>query len=42
MMTKMCTIEGCQKPVFARGYCQRHYTRWYKYADTYNEIYKTA
>jgi len=37
MMTKMirvkCQINHCSKPVFARGYCQQHYTRFYKYGD---------
>lgn len=30
---KACTIEGCDKPVRARGWCAKHYTRWHKYGD---------
>lgn len=25
-----CDVEGCDRPFYARGWCQRHYTRWYK------------
>lgn len=28
-----CTIEGCDKPVKARGWCIKHYTRWKRYRD---------
>jgi hypothetical protein len=24
----MCSIEGCEKPLVARGYCGMHYRRW--------------
>ncbi len=24
----MCSIDGCERPIFARGWCQRHYTAW--------------
>lgn len=28
-----CSIEGCGNKVFAKGWCSKHYTRWYKYGD---------
>lgn len=28
-----CTIEGCNGPCVGRGYCIKHYKRWYKYGD---------
>lgn len=30
---KTCSIDGCAKPVFARGWCSAHYTKWKKYGD---------
>jgi hypothetical protein len=24
-----CSIEECGKPVYGRGWCQKHYMRWY-------------
>jgi hypothetical protein len=30
----MCSIEGCEKPIFARGWCHMHWTRWRRYGDT--------
>jgi hypothetical protein len=27
-MTKICTVEGCTNAVWARGWCNKHYTRW--------------
>lgn len=32
--TRTCTIDGCVKPVFARGWCQMHYRRWAVHGDT--------
>lgn len=29
----ICSIESCNKPVVARGWCNRHYKRWIKYGD---------
>ena len=26
-----CKLEGCEKPCFGYGYCNRHYTRFKKY-----------
>lgn len=28
-----CTIDGCARPVFARGWCTPHYKRWYRHGD---------
>lgn len=25
-----CLIEGCEHPSFSRGYCRKHYARWYR------------
>lgn len=27
---KLCSVEGCSKPVKARGWCAMHYDRWWK------------
>lgn len=29
----LCKIDGCGKPVKARGWCGAHYTRWYNHGD---------
>lgn len=29
----VCTIEGCDRDVVARGWCRRHYARWYTKGD---------
>lgn len=26
-----CSIEGCHKPVLARGWCNTHYNHWHRY-----------
>lgn len=28
-----CSVEGCDKPVDARGWCKKHVTRWYRTGD---------
>lgn len=28
-----CSIENCDRPAFAKGWCQRHYTRISRYGD---------
>lgn len=30
-----CAVEGCDKPVNAKGWCQGHYRRWNKYGDVF-------
>ena len=30
---KACCIEGCGRPVLARGWCVKHYNRWAKHGD---------
>lgn len=35
-MTKVapeCSIDGCSRPVQARGWCRRHYGAWYRNGD---------
>lgn len=29
----VCTIDGCEKPTIARGWCTNHYAKWRKYGD---------
>jgi hypothetical protein len=31
----MCSVEGCNKKAVCRGWCNRHYQKWYKYGDPY-------
>jgi hypothetical protein len=31
---KKCTIEGCDKPHFGRGWCRKHYARWERLGTT--------
>jgi len=30
---RLCTAEGCDKPVHGRNWCQTHYDRWRKHGD---------
>ena len=30
---KVCSIDGCDGAVRARGWCTRHYCRWRKHGD---------
>ena len=32
-VTKKCTIEGCENRHNAKGYCNKHYSRWKNYGD---------
>lgn len=31
--TRTCSIDGCTKPVIARGWCTAHWTRWKRHGD---------
>lgn len=31
--TRTCSVEGCDGEVACRGWCQRHYDRWYRKGD---------
>jgi hypothetical protein len=33
MDERTCTVDGCQRPVYARGWCNPHYQRWRKHGD---------
>jgi hypothetical protein len=28
-----CTIDGCERPHYGRGWCNMHYTRWRTHGD---------
>ena len=32
-MKHICSIDGCETPVLARGWCNKHYARWRNYGD---------
>jgi hypothetical protein len=32
-VANICSVEGCKKPLRARGYCLLHYTHYMKYGD---------
>lgn len=32
-MPKHCSIDGCERPFYARGWCTMHYWRWYRNDD---------
>lgn len=33
MPKRTCSIESCESPVVGRGWCRKHYLRWYKTGD---------
>lgn len=33
MANGTCSIDGCDRPVLARGWCNRHYLRWRNHGD---------
>lgn len=32
-MKPTCSIEGCDRPIVARGWCSAHYNRWHRHGD---------
>lgn len=34
----MCEIDGCHKPVVARGWCEAHYTRWKRHGNPLKRV----
>ena len=32
-MREVCTIPGCKRPSWSRGWCNTHYTRWRRTGD---------
>jgi hypothetical protein len=32
-MPKQCTVDGCTGPAKTRGWCNKHYQRWWKHGD---------
>lgn len=37
----ICSIEGCENPVQARGWCSKHYKRWSEYGDPLADFSRT-
>lgn len=35
MSLPTCSIEGCEKPLFGRGWCNMHYRRWWKHGSPF-------
>jgi hypothetical protein len=33
MKSKLCSIEGCERASWARGWCGMHYDRWHAHGD---------
>lgn len=38
MVQRICSVDECGKPAQCRGWCQGHYTRWYKTGDVAADI----
>lgn len=36
---KICSVEGCNNPVFCKGYCAKHYAQIQHYGKIINTIY---
>ena len=37
-----CSIEGCGQDLYARGWCSKHYTRWWRHGHPLTYTYMTA
>lgn len=33
ILARTCTLEGCDKPFYGRGWCQKHYMRWWTHGN---------
>lgn len=33
MSDRTCSVGGCARPVLARGWCSKHYSRWRRFGD---------
>lgn len=42
MAKRTCSVNDCSGRVFARGWCGKHYKRWYKYGDPLTEVHIPA
>lgn len=42
MTNDTCTVEGCESPAWARGWCRKHYSRWYTHGDPLKLSDRTA
>lgn len=31
--SNLCSIDGCDQPIQGRGWCKKHYSRWYRNGD---------
>lgn len=38
----MCSIDGCEGRVEARGLCRKHYGRWYRHGDPLTADHRTS
>jgi len=32
--TPRCSVEGCERSIYGRGWCNKHWARWYRHGDT--------
>src|SRR5690349_23871335 len=42
MAETTCSIDECDRKVFARGWCGVHYKRWYRHGDPLAEVNRRA